>query len=256
MRKQTKSAFLKIPLSVREWWRGRGLWNWSNLDLSLSQLYDLERVPLCVWAPFPLCSRGTIKPLFRVFMRFEARVTTTAYLVHTDRAPSPVLICRGSFIKTAPWGHLRAQTHECLPWPHSRAGAELECKLFVHSALMLLSTTEHRVKEKGTIEHRGLSHDRYYDAEPRPGARAQCRHVTEISCINGALLGSLGSSLDSAAHLANFFMSISPDVPIAEMASALFKALKRKGSLHETGFFFFLPRSSLGQDHATPACVV
>lgn len=104
---------------------------------------------------------------------------------------------------------------------------------------MLLSTTEHRVKEKGTIEHRGLSHDRYYDAEPRPGARAQCRHVTEISCINGALLGSFGSSLDSAAHLANFFMSISPDVPIAEMASALFKALKRKGSLHETGFFFF-----------------
>ena len=50
---------------------------------------------------------------------------------------------------------------------------------------------------------------------------------TEISCIRGALLGSFGSSLDSAAHLANFFMSVSPDVPIDEMASAFFKALKR-----------------------------
>lgn len=53
-------------------------------------------------------------------------------------------------------------------------------------------------------------------------------HITEMSCIKGALLGSLGSSLDSAAHLANFFMSVSPDVPIDEMASALFKALKMK----------------------------
>lgn len=52
--------------------------------------------------------------------------------------------------------------------------------------------------------------------------------VTEISCIKGALLGSLGSSLDSAAHLANFFMSVSPDVPMDEMASALFKALEKQ----------------------------
>lgn len=52
-------------------------------------------------------------------------------------------------------------------------------------------------------------------------------NVTEISCINGAWLGSLGSSLDSAAHLASFFMSVSPDVPMDEMASALFKALEK-----------------------------
>lgn len=55
-----------------------------------------------------------------------------------------------------------------------------------------------------------------------------CDHVTEISCIRGALLGSLGSSLDSAAHLANFFMSVSPDVPMDEMASALFRALEKQ----------------------------
>lgn len=53
-------------------------------------------------------------------------------------------------------------------------------------------------------------------------------HITEISCIKGALLGSFGSSLDSAAHLANFFKSVSPDVPIDEMASALFKALEKQ----------------------------
>lgn len=52
--------------------------------------------------------------------------------------------------------------------------------------------------------------------------------LTEISCINGAWLGSLGSSLDSAAHLANFFMSVSPDVPMDEMASALLKALEKQ----------------------------
>lgn len=53
-------------------------------------------------------------------------------------------------------------------------------------------------------------------------------HVTEISCIKGPLLGSLGSSLDSAAHLASFFISVSPDVPMDEMASALFKALEKQ----------------------------
>ena len=70
-------------------------------------------------------------------------------------------------------------------------------------------------------------------------------HVTEISCIRGPLLGSLGSSLDSAAHLANFFMSVSPDVPIEEMASALFKALKTEvDSLRQTS-----SQSSLHQHH-------
>lgn len=57
--------------------------------------------------------------------------------------------------------------------------------------------------------------------------------VTEISCIRGALLGSFGSSLDSAAHLASFFMSVSPDVPIDEMASALFNALEGKKEKEE-----------------------
>ena len=73
-------------------------------------------------------------------------------------------------------------------------------------------------------------------------------HITEMSCIKGALLGSLGSSLDSAAHLANFFMSVSPDVPMDEMASALFKALKMKvDSMRPT-----LSQSSLHQDHKIP----
>ena len=77
-------------------------------------------------------------------------------------------------------------------------------------------------------------------------AHVSC-HVTEISCIRGPLLGSLGSSLDSAAHLANFFMSVSPDVPIEEMASALFKARKTEvDSLRQTS-----SQSSLHQDHRT-----
>lgn len=43
--------------------------------------------------------------------------------------------------------------------------------------------------------------------------------------------------MDSVAHLANFFMSVSPDVPMDEMASALFKALEEKpdGSVRTTG---------------------
>lgn len=76
----------------------------------------------------------------------------------------------------------------------------------------------------------GLSH--FYHCRhttSRKSVRAQFScHITEISCIRGALLGSLGSSLDSAAHLANFFMSVSPEAPIDEMASALFKALEKK----------------------------
>lgn len=52
--------------------------------------------------------------------------------------------------------------------------------------------------------------------------------LTIIICIRAALFGSFGSSFASAAHLASFFMSFKPDVPMDAIASIFFKALKRQ----------------------------
>lgn len=74
--------FLKFPYrSVKEWWRGHILWNRMNLDLSLYQLYDLEQVPLCVWTQSPLCRRGKIKPLFRVFTEVSGKSNNNSILI-------------------------------------------------------------------------------------------------------------------------------------------------------------------------------
>lgn len=66
--------------------------------------------------------------------------------------------------------------------------------------------------------------------------------------MRGALLGSLGSSLDSAAHLASFFMSVRPEVPMEEMASALFSALERKVAVRVSG-----PRAPAGRTSTSAA---
>lgn len=124
----------------------------------------------------------------------------------------------------------------------SRAGMEAFHSLSTHVREHYRTSCERKCK--------GLSHFyHYHHTTSRKGVCAQFCHVTEISCIRGALLGSFGSSLDSAAHLANFFMSVSPEVPIDEMASALFKALggKKVHSMRWT-----LPQSSLHQDRKTP----
>lgn len=60
-------------------------------------------------------------------------------------------------------------------------------------------------------------------------------NLTVMSCMRAELLGSLGSSFDSAAHLANFFISVSPEAPIEDTASMLCKALQEEQKLQVLG---------------------
>lgn len=143
-----------------------------------------------------------------------------------------MLLCSSSFLVTvrAPQC-LEAWVPALITQPgQSRAGTEAFHSLSTHVREHYRTSCERKCK--------GLSHFyHYHHTTSRKGVCAQFCHVTEISCIRGALLGSFGSSLDSAAHLANFFMSVSPEVPIDEMASALFKALGGKRFIPWDGLY-------------------